>query len=472
MERLASALNSAFAWLPAPIRLPALAALIVFVVAVGTTQVALRLENREADRQTEQLARVYLDGLAASIGAHVAQRDWGEVERRFRAAFLEQEGVAERALFIVSSEGAPLAQAAGAETGPLPAIHRGAGAQAFSVDETARLAWASRPLAGDAGLRLAAALDIAPLIEARRKVLLGVIAFDLLIAGFCALLAAWVLKRLNRPMEALLLLMQDAKGGVRQHVPQSVIASADKDVAVVLKAYNEMIDGLADREALRADIAERSRVAALGRLAATMAHEVRNPLGGLSTAVGTLRKFGDDAQARTESLDFLSRGIDQIDATVKRMLNLHRPEEERRLTPADFEDLRILVRPAAAKKAIQLDWRLDLPGSFEVGASGVRQVLLNLLLNACAASPQGGKVTLTATVENGELVCAVSDEGRGMDTSRIAQLAGLRPREPMSRRIGLDTVVALLGSLDARASVEGEPGGGARVRIAVPMVAA
>lgn len=469
---MALILNHAVAWMPAPLRVPVLAGLIVFIVAVGTTQVALQLENREADQQTEKLARIYLDGLAASIAEPATQRDWGQIERRFRAAFREQEGVAERALFLHEDGLSPLAQVSEGSALAAPQAHLGHGDALFSLDEAHGLAWASRTVGAQGGLRLVAALDIAPMIEARRHLLLGVVAFDLFIAGLCGLLASFVLRRLNRPIEALLALLQDARGDVRQHVPPTLIAGADKELATVLQAYNAMIDGLAEREALRADIAERSRAAALGRLAATMAHEVRNPLGGLSTAVGTLRKFGDDSSVRDESLAFLSRGIEQIDVTVNRMLNLHRPEEERRLTRADFEDLKLLIRPAAIRKQIHLDWQLDLPDSFEVGASGVRQVLLNLLLNACAASPQKGTITLAAFVDGNELVCTVVDDGRGMDTSRIEQLMGIRPREPAPRRIGLDTVVALLGSLDAKASVEGGPGGGARVRIAIPITAA
>lgn len=467
-----STLNRLLAWIPAPVRLPALAGIIVFVVAVGTTQIALRLENREADRQTERLARVYLDGLAAAIAEHVGAGDWAQVERRFRAAFGEQEGVAETALYVLAADGRPLASVAAGAAQPIPALHAHGGPPAFTLDDGSRSAWASRPLAGQTGLRLVATLDIAPLLSARRQVLFGVILLDLLIAALCALLASHFLRRINKPTEALLALMQDARRGLRQRVPQSMIAGADRSVGTVLVAYNEMIDGLAERERLRADIAERSRAAALGRLAATMAHEVRNPLGGLSTAVATLRKFGEDSAVRNESLDFLGRGIDQIDAIVTRMLNVHRPEDERKLTRADFEDLKLLVRPAAARKQVTLDWRLDLPDSFSVEASGVRQVLLNLLLNACAASPAGGAVTLSATVDETSLICVVSDEGEGMEPSRIAQLVGDRTSEPAPRRLGLDTVVTLLGSLEGRASVEAGSDGGTRVRIAIPMVVA
>ena len=452
-------------------RVPILAGIIVFVVAVGTTQVALRLENREADLQIQRLAHVYLDGLAAAVADSARAGDWQETTNRFRAAFGEQEGVTEVALFALDRTGRTLAVSAEGEAPAIPPALRIGERPAFLLDETAGHAWAARRLDAHEGVALVAALDVGPHLDIRRRLLWGVILIDLVIAGLCGLGASLILRRINRPTEALLALMQEARQGLRQRVPAHVVAGADRSVAAVLMAYNEMIDGLEEREKLRADIAERGQAAALGRLAATMAHEVRNPLGGLATAVATLRKFGGDPQVREESLDFVARGIDSIDTIVTRMLNIHRPEDERRLTRADFEDLRLLVRPAAAKRDLRLDWRLDLPESFAVGASGVRQVLLNLLLNACAASPNGGTVSLAAEVSGESLVCTVSDDGAGMERARVEQLLGLGPAEPMPRRMGLDMVVSILGDLDGAASVESRAQGGTMVRITIPLAA-
>jgi two-component system OmpR family sensor kinase len=61
--------------LPSALRQPAAAGVIVFAVAVGTTQLALQVTNREADRRLAQLGEVYLDGLAASVSAGLEARD-------------------------------------------------------------------------------------------------------------------------------------------------------------------------------------------------------------------------------------------------------------------------------------------------------------------------------------------------------------------------------------------------------------
>lgn len=448
------------------LKLPLLAAIIVFVVAVFSTQLALQLENREADRQTERLAKVYLDGLEASTRANVRAQDWQAVDVAFRNAFTAQEGVAEKALLLMDPSGAIKASVANrADLVAPPAIVSGA---SFVLDERAGLAWARRVTDGLQGHALVAALDISEMVKARRD-LIWIIAFvDLLVAALCGLAAYAALRRVGRPVEGLLALLQD---GARrpEPIPPSLAAKAGKDLAPVLDAYNAMVDGLRDRDRLRTEIAERAQAAALGRLAATLAHEIRNPLGGLATAVNTLKKFGADAKVRSESLEFLARGIGSLETLVTRTLNVYRPEEERRLTRDDLEDIRLLVAPAATRQDVEIVFHLDLPAAFEIAASGVRQVLLNLVLNAVAVSPRAGCVRLDARIKDGHLICVVSDEGPGMEHDNIRRLLGETPGSFRSRRIGIDAIVAILGDLDARVSVNGTDGGGTTVRVEIPV---
>jgi two-component system OmpR family sensor kinase len=448
------------------LKLPLLAAVIVFVVAVFSTQLALQLENREADRQTERLAKVYLDGLEASTRASVRVQDWPAVDVAFRNAFTAQEGIAEKALLLIDSSGAIKASVADrADLVAPPAIVSGA---AFLFDEGAGVAWARRSTDSLQGHALVAALDISGMVKARRNLFWIIALVDLLVAALCGLAAYAALRRVGRPVEGLLALLRD---GARrpEPIPPSLAAKAGKDLAPVLDAYNAMVDGLRDRDRLRTEIAERAQAAALGRLAATLAHEVRNPLGGLATAVNTLKKFGADTTVRSESLEFLARGIDSLETLVARTLNVYRPEEERRLRRDDLEDIRLLVAPAAARQDVEIVFHLDLPASFEIAASGVRQVLLNLVLNAVGVSPRAGCVRLDARIEDSHLICVVSDEGPGMEHDNIRRLLGETPGSFRSRRIGIDAIVAILGDLDARVSVNGTDGGGTTVRVEIPI---
>jgi signal transduction histidine kinase len=459
--------------LPPALRLPAAAGLLVFTVAVGTTQLALQVTNRQADRQLQLLGQVYLDGLAASARPGLEAGDAEDIALRFGRAFAEQGGVAERALFAFAPDGRLLARH-GDPTLPEPAAAALA-ADGWRMDAASGTAWAVRAVEGISGPagQLVAALDIGPILAARRRLSWTIVAVDLVLAAVSAMLTWLALRRLGRPVRTL---VEELSAGAHRppaRLPEALLAGSDPRTAHVLRAYNRMADGVRERERLATELAEREQASALGRLAATVAHEVRNPLGGLSTAVSTLRRFGDRPEVREESLDFLDRGIAALERIVTSTLNVYRPEDDRPLTRADLEDLRHLVRPEAERRGVTVVFDLALPeGAIGPGSGGVRQVLLNLLLNACAATPSGGAVGLHARIEGGELVCEITDEGAGLDPDEARRLSGEGGAAPRSRRLGLGVVVGLLGNLDARASVAERPAGGTAIRLAIPVAGA
>lgn len=458
--------GSMLSWLPPALRLPLVAALIVFGVAVGTTQVALRTGSEEADVQLERLGQVYLDGLIALVRGSLESGNMAEVEERFHQAFAEQESIAERLLMAIPLDGSPAALVGDTR---LADVARGRVSEPFDLDDETGTAWARRLVNVGPGYHLVAGLDVSHIIAARQRLIIGVVLVDLVIAAVCGLIAYGVLRRLNRPIAELMTHLAAAAHERPKPIPEFLIATADVRTAALYRAYNRMAAHVEERERLVVELAEKEQAAAFGRLAATIAHEVRNPLGGLSTAVSTLRKFGDDERTREESLGLLERGIASLDRIVTGTLDLYRPDADRRLTRADFEDLAYLAKPAADKAQVTLAWRLDLPDELALGAQGVRQVILNLLLNACAATRPGGKVTLDAHVEGSELICVVLDEGEGMESERAARLAGESADGEVSKRLGIDVIVGLLGHLEGQASVHSEPGKGTTVRVAIPL---
>jgi signal transduction histidine kinase len=83
----------------------------------------------------------------------------------------------------------------------------------------------------------------------------------------------------------------------------------------------------------------------------------------------------------------------------------------RALTRQDFDDVRTLIEPQATKKRIALDWTIDLPESLSLPAGFVRQILINLLLNAVQAVEEGGRIEVTAAVKAGMLDLTVANSG-------------------------------------------------------------
>jgi signal transduction histidine kinase len=107
------------------------------------------------------------------------------------------------------------------------------------------------------------------------------------------------------------------------------------------------------------------------------------------------------------------------------------------LQRADIDDLKLLIEPEIRRKSLTLQWRNEAFDEVQVSPSVVRQVLLNLLLNACQATPPGGQVSLRAAVEDAHLVAIVEDSGPGLSDSAHDVLVGRRDQAVSASGSGL-----------------------------------
>jgi len=282
------------------------------------------------------------------------------------------------------------------------------------------------------------------------------------------------------PVRLLTERLRRAQTGDFDRVSSVMLPPASSEYGRLLRGYNDLVDALGEREALAARLAERERESVLGRLAATVAHEVRNPLGGMSTALDTVRKFGNDPDVRAKSLDLIERGLWSIRDVVGSVLAFHRmPSDGRKLTSGDLDDLRILIEPELARRQVRLAWRCNVKGTVDVGATETRQIALNLLLNACEASPAGEEIGFRAWIDNGrdhagriEFSLEILDAGPGLPQDVAAALTEVGvtdPRDP-PRGLGIRVVRDLVRGLGGRiAATTAEGGHGSRITVTLPM---
>jgi signal transduction histidine kinase len=465
--------------LPSALRIPLFAAVAAFMVAIATGHVVLAGMGRQLDREAERLGRVYLDGLAAAVLPALEAGDAVGLAAVLNRALGFQDGVPERRILVAAPDGRLQAAAGdGPDQAWPPPLGRGIAGEAAADGD---VAWAQRPILDAEGRQIgivAAKLDLTEQLGIRRRLEWMLFGIASTLAALGALLAALGSRRALRPLLRVTDALDRAGAGDLVPIPLGTIPPPHTEAGRIVRSFNAMTERLAERERLQARLAERERAALLGRLVATVAHEVRNPLAGMLTAVETARCFGEDRAEREEALDVLERGLRQVEAVVSSALALHRDDgPPRTLAPADLEDLRALVGPAARQGEVELDWRVELPPAFPIHAAQLRQAALNLLLNAIAATPPGGRVALEARLApEGELLLAVTDDGPGLPPDAQRRLLGA-PDEAaeagaVDPGLGLDIVRHLAGRLGARLAVEArEAGRGTRVLLRLPAAA-
>lgn len=229
----------------------------------------------------------------------------------------------------------------------------------------------------------------------------------------------------------------------------------------------------ARRGDLASDAAALQRNALVGELAASFAHEVRNPLTGVRSLAQRLAEEEIDEPTRRRYAGVIVREVGRVEQIVARLLGVSRrasapssgsdPTELATL----FDDLRILVAARAERSGVEV--RVDARGlSVEASRETLAQALLNLLLNALEHSPSGGRVDLMAREENGRAVLAVTDQGPGVARSERERI--FEPLYSLGGGTGLGLAVVRRIATEAGWEVEvgDAPGGGAEFRLRVP----
>lgn len=416
--------------------------------------VLLRL-TQEQESRIEALSGAYLEAASATLATALARQDVWEAFDILDRSKRNFGGLRLRLAAAILPDGRVLAATdprrlpVGAMIGPDLSRHLGAG---LTVDATAGLAWSARPVV-ESGVELGKVLleiDISEEWRERLRLGLLLVAAN---AGLALALAAagwWSVRRMLRPVELLTRQLGRGTTEAPTEVAPSTFGRSSPEFTALFETYNAMVRAAGQREVLTARLAEEERLATLGTLAGSMAHEVNNPLGGMMTALDTIAEHGAAAEVRAQSVGFLRRGLEDIRNVVHASLVLYKTSgEPTPLSREGLDDLRYLAGPEAARRSVQLVWdnRLDILPAID--ATAVRQAVLNLLLNAVAASPPRGTVSFSAKACKGRLTVAVTDQGPGLPPAMEAILSEARSMPPAgSTGLGLWTAVRVARAMN------------------------
>jgi signal transduction histidine kinase len=466
--------------LPITIRVPAVVMLfMVAVSAFASERVLTRLDQTQT-RHIGSLSAVYLEGLSLALVDAMVREDIWQVFDVLDRSHRRPAGLRPAETIVASPEGLVIAS-----SDPLRIPSQ------TTLPEDYRLAFGNEPsVVVRAGPAVAIAkrdvvyegrsigsiyakVDIAPQIAERNDVLRTLILTNALLTLVLAALASFIVARMMRPMRILTHHLERSGTESVRAIPADVVASARPEYRRTFAAYNTLAKAMQERESMAAQLAEEERLASLGRLASGMAHEINNPLGGLFNAIDTLKRHGSHERVRTKSIELIERGLKGIRDVVRSALMTYRADRDHRdLRPEDVDDMHLLVSPEARRKGVQLVWRCQIPHDIPVPASTVRQVLLNLVLNACQASPRDGWTCVAITTDQVRLQIVVEDSGPGLPVRAAEILSGsavLPAPIGEGSGLGLWMTNRLVRECGGEVSVETNLKGGARLTVKIPL---
>ncbi len=169
---------------------------------------------------------------------------------------------------------------------------------------------------------------------------------------------------------------------------------------------------------LERELAERERLAALGRMAATVAHEIKNPLSAIKSIAQVMREDEGLRNEYERDLGLIVGETDRLSQSVTQLLSFARRESPAGQPLSVDELVRSVVdlfRASATEQGIVLDAQVKVEAELAgKSVSALRDALSNLLLNALQSTPPGGRVEMVAAKADGELVISVQDSGSGV----------------------------------------------------------
>jgi PAS domain S-box-containing protein len=214
------------------------------------------------------------------------------------------------------------------------------------------------------------------------------------------------------------------------------------------------------------------KLAVLGQLAGSVGHELRNPLGIINSAIYYLKLIQPDASDKImEYHTKIEQEVHNADKIISDLLDFSRFKSVDRENVSVPELVqRLLVRfpvPDLFKTVLELP--ADIPMVF-ADPRQMEQVLGNLTINACQAMPEGGKLTISASVQNEFVAIAVKDTGKGIPPENMSKLfEPLFTTKPRGIGLGLAVSKKLAEANDGRIEVKSKAGEGSTFLLFLPV---
>lgn len=258
-------------------------------------------------------------------------------------------------------------------------------------------------------------------------------------------------------------------------IPLEVVGTSLKGEEDSAVSWVILFRDLTEIQHLKKEIARTQRLASIGRLAAGVAHEIRNPLSSIKGFATYFKERYRDIPGDHKTAEIMIQEVERLDRVIGQLLEFARPmniQKKIASLEAVIKDSLKMVEAEAHQKGISVDFSSD-PQTKEVriDTDRIRQVLLNLYLNAIAAMESGGvlSVELRQDDDTGRFRIIVSDSGTGIKHEDLPHLFDpYFTTKPSGTGLGLAIVHKIIESHGGEVSVESRYGEGATVTIRLP----
>lgn len=220
---------------------------------------------------------------------------------------------------------------------------------------------------------------------------------------------------------------------------------------------------------------ESERLAALGRLSGSIAHEVNNPLGIINNYLTIIsRSVGDDLEVR-KNLEIVQGEVHRIASVVRRLLDFYRPAVGQ---PHEFDICLILseiidlVKNDFKNSSIEIQKSIcETPCNVVGSSEKLKQVFLNLLLNSKDAMADGGQIDVSVSKHGPQVIIELSDTGTGIKESDLPNIFEpfFTTKKDQGTGLGLAVCYGVVRSHDGTISAANNTGGGARFTVKLPL---
>lgn len=265
-----------------------------------------------------------------------------------------------------------------------------------------------------------------------------------------------------------------AAGDLNQNLP----ADRKDEIGELTESFNFMVQRLRENKRLEERLREAEHLSAVGQLSRSIAHEIRNPLNFISLSIDHIKeKYPPAAHEDAESFEALVSSMKQeirrLNRLVSDFLDYGKPlklKMQRTKIDRMLDDVVEIIRAKADSEKVEIRKRYNFSPDIMMDPELIKTCIMNVIMNAFQAMPEGGTLTIKTEKDNGRFVLSVADTGTGVTKENLAKVF-----EPFFTTkndglgLGLATTKRIVEEHGGKIDIHSAGGAGSDVIISLPL---